>query len=93
MGSNRPQLIEIEDDGRIVRFRPRSGMFRGRHRWKALANESEPDDSPVADLAKFEASESADDYRHRMMMNAIAFIFTTSLILVGVWLANLMVHA
>jgi hypothetical protein len=50
--------------------------------------------SPVPDLAKYECPESDDAYRHRMMMNAIAFVFTSVLVLVGVWLANtMMVHA
>jgi hypothetical protein len=50
--------------------------------------------SPVPDLAKYECPESGDEYWHRMKMNAIAFVFTSVLVLVGVWLANnMMVHA
>jgi hypothetical protein len=38
--------------------------------------------------------ESDDEYRHRMVMNAIALVFTSLLILAGLWLANnMMVHA
>jgi hypothetical protein len=37
--------------------------------------------------------ESDDEYRHRMIVNAIATAFTSVLILTGVWLANMMAHA
>jgi hypothetical protein len=88
MDSDCPQLID--NDSRIVRFRPRLRGVDGR--WPARVNESKPDDSPVADLAKFEGPESDDDYRHRMFMNAIALVFTTFLIVAGVWLASMMAH-
>lgn len=61
--------------------------------WMAHVNKPEPDDSPVPDLAKYECSEADDDYRHRMIENAIALAFTTLLILAGLWLANIMAHA
>jgi hypothetical protein len=91
MGSNRPQ--SIDDDDRVVRFRPRMSMLHGFHRWRAPIEGPAADDSPVADLAKYEGPESPDDYRHRMFMNAIVFVFTTVLILAGVWLANMMAHS
>jgi hypothetical protein len=50
------------------------------------------DYSPVPDLAKYECPESDDEYRHRMIVNAVALVFTSLLILAGVWLANNM-HA
>jgi hypothetical protein len=91
MGSNRPQSIDDED--RVVRFRPRMSVLRGFRRWKSPIKESVTDDSPVADLAKYESPESADDYRHRMFINAIVLVFTAILILAGVWLTNMMAHA
>jgi hypothetical protein len=90
MGSNRPRSIDDED--RVVRFRPRMSAVRGFRRWKAPIKESAMDDSPVADLAKYEGPESVEDYRHRMFMNAIVFFFTAILILTGVWLTNMMAH-
>jgi len=52
-----------------------------------------PDYSPVPDLAENECPESDDEYRHRMIVNALAFVSTTLLVLAGLWLANnMMVH-
>jgi hypothetical protein len=45
---------------------------------------------PVEDLAKFERAGEADDYRHRMMVNAAAFLFVAALIGAGLWLAETM---
>jgi len=45
---------------------------------------------PVADLAKYERGEDADDYRHRMVVNAAAFLFVLGLIGAGLWLADTM---
>jgi hypothetical protein len=56
------------------------------------SSDPEPDYSPVPDLSKYECPESDDDYRHRMIVNAIALAFTTLLIVAGVWLANMMAH-
>ena len=46
--------------------------------------------SPTAnppDLAKFEGGEFDDDYRHRMLVNMAAVIFTVALAGAGAWLA------
>lgn len=45
---------------------------------------------PVADLTKFEATGEADDYRHRMIVNAAAFLFLALLIGGGLWLVDTM---
>jgi hypothetical protein len=45
---------------------------------------------PIADLAKYERSEDRDDYRHRMIVNAVAFVFVLLLIAAGLWLADTM---
>lgn len=45
---------------------------------------------PVEDLAKFERTSEADDYRHRMIVNAAAFLFVVALIGAGLWLADTM---
>ena len=42
------------------------------------------------DLAKFARGVGSDDYRHRMTVNVIAFVFVLALIGVGLWLADTM---
>jgi hypothetical protein len=45
----------------------------------------------VGDLRRFEAREDApDDYRHRMLVNVLAFIVCTLLVVAGVWIATKM---
>jgi hypothetical protein len=81
------------DHGRVIKFRPRVDMSRGSHCGDATTDNAGPEYSPVPDLAKYEYPESDDEYRHRMIVNAIAAAFTSVLILTGVWLANMMAHA
>jgi hypothetical protein len=42
------------------------------------------------DLSKFEQGAETDDYRHRMIVNVVAFIFIVALIGAGYWLADTM---
>jgi hypothetical protein len=56
----------------------------GRHAPQGTAPSS-PDD-----FSKFEQGAEADDYRHRMIVNVVAFIFIIGLIGVGYWLADTM---
>jgi hypothetical protein len=66
---------------RVVKFR------RGR----ANARLPAAGPPPVDDLAKYErGGEDADDYRHRMIVNAAAFLFVLALIGAGLWLADTM---
>jgi hypothetical protein len=44
--------------------------------------------SPTDDLAKYERGSEPDDYRHRMLVNAAAFLFVLGLIGAGLWLAD-----
>ena len=61
---------------------------------KAPIRNFERDHSPGPDLAKYEWPQTDDEYRHRMIINAIALVFTSLLILAGLWLANnMIVHA
>src|SRR5215467_790090 len=46
--------------------------------------------APVKDLTKFERGESPDDYRHRMIVNIVVFVFVAGLIGAGIWLADTM---
>lgn len=45
---------------------------------------------PVGDLAKYERGKEPDDYRHRMLVNAAAFLFVLGLIGAGLWLVDAM---
>jgi hypothetical protein len=67
------------DGGRVVKF-PRGD---------AVARPL-PGTPPVADLGEFERGSEADDYRHRMLVNAAAFVFVAALIGAGLWLADTM---
>lgn len=49
-----------------------------------------PPSEPVDDLAKYQRSEAPDDYRHRMTVNIVAFLFIAGLIAAGIWLADTM---
>jgi hypothetical protein len=76
-----------DEVGRVIPFRPRMRTSPRAHWGKA------PDYSSVPDLAEYECPESDDEYRHRMIINALAFVFTSVLVLAGLWLANnMMVH-
>jgi hypothetical protein len=77
-----------EADSRVVRFRPRMAASHRSHRGKAPVGHSAPDYSPVPDLSIYERPESADDYRHRMVVNAVALVFVILLILSGLWLLD-----
>src|SRR5262249_48018570 len=63
------------------------------HRGKALTGHYRPDYSPVPDLSKYECLESEDEYRHRMVVNAIALIFVSLLSVAGLWLVNAIAHS
>ena len=45
---------------------------------------------PADDLAKYARGAESDDYRHRMIVNAAAFLFVATLISAGLWLAQSM---
>jgi hypothetical protein len=45
---------------------------------------------PVENLAKYEGGDEPDDYRHRMVVNAVALVFVIALIGGGLWLADTM---
>lgn len=56
----------------------------------SLLTVNRPQPSPVQDLERFERTEGEDDYRHRMLMNAMAAGVTILLIAGGIWIANSM---
>ena len=47
----------------------------------------------VPDLSKYEYSENEDDYRHRMLINAMALVFVSLLGLAGFRLVNALPHS
>ena len=48
---------------------------------------------PVSDLKEYERRpDEPDDYRHRMIMNGLAFAVTVVLIVAGIWIADVMAH-
>jgi hypothetical protein len=65
---------------RVINFRRRQG---------GLPTHVEPRPD-VEDLAKYERAEAPDDYRHRMIVNILAFVFVAALIGAGIWLADTM---
>jgi len=74
-----------EPKGRILPFRRRGSLF-ARPAFR-------PPAGPVQDLSKYEhAPGEPDDYRHRMLMNAIAAAVTLMLIVAGLWIADVMAH-
>jgi hypothetical protein len=45
--------------------------------------------APVGDLTSFERTgDHSDDYRHRMLVNGVAFAFCLFLVIAGVWLVT-----
>jgi len=82
-------VISSDADSRVVPFRsarvPRTNVIGGK-----AATVS--DTSPVPDLSKYECPESEDDYRHRMLENAIALVFVSLLSLAGLWLVHAIAH-
>jgi len=86
-------VISSDADSRVIRFRSRTDASQQSHRGKAPMGYSGPDYSPVPDLSKYECSEGEDDYRHRMVVNAVALVFVSLLSLAGFWLVNAIAHS
>ena len=90
-GISRVTVDDDVSDGageRIVLFRPRRNVPI-RSGWPTTPRDL-GDASPVADLAEFERPRERDDYRHRMIVNAVALAFTVALAGTGVWIAESM---
>jgi Protein of unknown function (DUF3182) len=86
-------VISSDADSRVIQFRSRTGASHRSQRGMASTAYSGSDCSPVADLSKYESPESEDDYRHRMIVNAIALVFVSLLSVAGFWLANAIAHS
>jgi hypothetical protein len=72
----------------VLRFRPRGAPPRRAWRWQPP--QAEP--SPVDDLAKYERTETSDDYHHRMRVNLLTLLVAVLLIAAGVWLTTRLVE-
>jgi Mn2+/Fe2+ NRAMP family transporter len=74
-----------DDNDRVVSFRPRRAKSGETARWRAPIRQGDP--GILLSFAKFERDDREDDYRHRMIMNVLAFIVLLVLTIIGVWLA------
>jgi len=81
--------VSIGGDSRVIQFRRRGDSSCGKSRPPI----SGLDFASTADLTRHECIENDEDYRHRMMMNALALAYTTMLVLAGVWLLNMLAHS
>jgi hypothetical protein len=88
-----PPVISSDADSRVIRFRSRTGASQQSHQGKASIGYSGLDYSLVPDLSKYECPESEDDYRHRMVINAVALVFVSLISLAGFWLVNVITHS
>jgi len=68
------------DGSRVIGFRRR----------QPIVNSHTPSSRAVDDLTKYARGENPDDYRHRMVVNVVAFVFVIGLIAAGLWLADTM---
>jgi hypothetical protein len=84
MTAEKPDPTEY---GRVVPLRPRRPAAVNDNHRAPPAREKQPDSLEVGDLGRFER-DGHDDYRHRMMMNAAAFVICIVLVLAGMWLAT-----
>ena len=88
-----PPVISSDADSRVIRFWSRTDASHRGHRGKIPISYFAPDESPVPDFSKYECLENEDDYRHRMVVNAIVLGFVSLLSLAGFWLVNGMAHS
>ncbi|MCX7311573.1 MAG: hypothetical protein WCG92_14510 [Hyphomicrobiales bacterium] len=79
---NRPSPNQPER--RVLPFHRRGSPFAVRHA---------PRPPAVPDLEKYERTAGEpDDWRHRMLMNALGLGFTVALVGGGLWIADVMAH-
>jgi hypothetical protein len=79
-GAAKPAREPVSESAQVLPFR-RPGSRRP------------PTPTPVAGLADYERRpDEPDDYRHRMIMNGLAFVATVLLIVGGIWIAEVMAH-
>jgi hypothetical protein len=80
------ERLDPGERGRVVPLRPRHPPAGNDNRPPGPALRS---DKSIGDLSRFERlGEGQDDYRHRMVVNVLAFILCIFLVLAGVWLTS-----
>ena len=80
MTSQKPS--KNEERGRVLPFRPRASRS-----WNDKLRLREPR-SPVNDLSRYSRGPEQDDYRHRMLINLLAFLVLSLLVCCGIWLTD-----
>ena len=83
MTSQKPS--KDEEKGRVLPFRPRAPRS-----WNAQLRLRDQMRSPVDDLSKYSRGPDEESYRHRMVMNLLAFLVLALIVYCGIWLANSM---
>lgn len=71
-------LSSATDDDRVI-------SLRTRRKFQPAGGHQGP---PLAALDTYQRSSEPDDFRHRMLVNALAFSFVAALVLAGLWLAD-----
>ena len=84
MNPDHPEATD--DDRRVVPFRPRGSRSPPKRRWRWPQHPSGSASPPVEGLARYEAGEDDDNYRHRMVVNLAALLVTVALSIAGAWL-------
>jgi len=92
LGQTRTSMMSAErqgpdERGRVLHLPPRHPL---------AGNDNCPPDAArssnratIGDLSRFERkSESVDDYRHRMVVNVLAFVIVVLLVVAGIWLTS-----
>ena len=90
MMPDRPERADNDHqvlDHQVLPFRPRNALHREKQSLRRPQRAGKPAASPVEDLRKYEAEETEDNYRHRMLVNLAALLATIGLALAGAWLA------
>jgi hypothetical protein len=82
---DRPE--NANNDHQVLPFQPRTTLNHKEQSARGSQRVGKPTASPVEDLRKYEAEETEDNYRHRMLVNLAALLATVVLALAGTWLA------
>ena len=77
-----------ESERHILPFRRPGGATAGLSDPRPTRDEDSAAASPVEGLGKYERNSGEDDYRHRMLMNVLAFGLVVLLVVAGVWIAD-----
>lgn len=73
--------LPTNSEHRVLKFRPRTGA-------RPPASAPNEPAAPAPDLSLYgRGRDGPDDYRHRMITNVVAIMFTAGLTGIGIWLA------